>query len=140
MYTVNSFLLQLDLPFSVVFYRWLLGQESTLSLPDLAHVCPEVHHTLCRLQGVQRLKDQIDRDSNLTANQRKKWAEKLDLDGCPIQDLGLDFTLPGHAGIELRKGGRDISLCVHNIDQYTKVRVLQHFYAFIALIIVNLGV
>jgi hypothetical protein len=35
--------------------------------------------------------------------------------------------LPGHAGIELRKGGRDISLSVHNIDQYTKVSVLQHF-------------
>jgi hypothetical protein len=35
--------------------------------------------------------------------------------------------LPGHAGVELRKGGKDISLCVHNIDQYTKVRVLQHF-------------
>ncbi|PNF34561.1 E3 ubiquitin-protein ligase TRIP12 [Cryptotermes secundus] len=111
----------LDLPFSVVFYRWLLGQESTLSLPDLAHVCPEVHRTLCRLQDVQRLKDQIDRDSDLTASQRRKWAEKLDLDGCPIQDLGLDFTLPGHAGIELRKGGRDISLSVHNIDQYAKL-------------------
>jgi len=108
----------------VVFYRWLLGQESTLSLPDLAHVCPEVHRTLCRLQSVQRLKDQIDRDPDLTASQRKKWAEKLELDGCPIQDLGLDFTLPGHGGIELRKGGKDISLTVHNIDQYTKVSAL----------------
>ena len=108
----------------MVFYRWLLGQESTLSLPDLAHVCPEVHRTLCRLQSVQRLKDQIDRDPDLTASQRKKWAEKLELDGCPIQDLGLDFTLPGHGGIELRKGGKDISLTVHNIDQYTKVSAL----------------
>ncbi|XP_021937421.1 E3 ubiquitin-protein ligase TRIP12 isoform X3 [Zootermopsis nevadensis] len=111
----------LDLPFSVVFYRWLLGQESTLSLPDLALVCPEVHRTLCKLQLVQRLKDQIDNDPDLTASQRKKWAEKLDLDGCAIQDLGLDFTLPGYASIELRKGGRDFSLSVHNIDQYTKL-------------------
>jgi E3 ubiquitin-protein ligase TRIP12 len=117
--------LQLDLPFSVGFYRWLLGQESTLSLPDLAHVCPEVHRTLCQLQRVQRLKDQIDNDTDLTASQRRKWAEKLDLDGCPIQDLGLDFTLPGYANIELRKGGRDFSLSVHNIDQYTKVSALQ---------------
>lgn len=108
----------------MVFYRWLLGQESTLSLPDLAHVCPEVHRTLCRLQSVQRLKDRIDRDADQTASQRKKWTEKLELDGCPIQDLGLDFTLPGHAGIELRKGGRDISLTVHNIDQYAKVSVV----------------
>jgi E3 ubiquitin-protein ligase TRIP12 len=118
-------MLQLDLPFSVVFYRWLLGQESTLSLPDLAHVCPEVHRTLCQLQHVQRLKDQIDNDPDLNASQRKNWAEKLNLDGCPIQDLGLDFTLPGYASIELRKGGRDFSLSVHNIDQYTKVSAPQ---------------
>ncbi|PSN54376.1 hypothetical protein C0J52_11316 [Blattella germanica] len=112
---------ELDLPFSVVFYRWLLGQEATLSLPDLAHVCPEVHRTLGHLQNVQRLKEQIDRDLDLTASQRKDRAEKLDLDGCPIQDLGLDFTLPGHQSIELRKGGKDLALSVHNIDQYTKL-------------------
>ncbi|XP_069701943.1 E3 ubiquitin-protein ligase TRIP12 isoform X2 [Periplaneta americana] len=111
----------LDLPFSVVFYRWLLGQESTLSLPDLAHVCPEVHRTLSHLQVVQRHKEQIDRDPDLAASQRKEQAEKLDLDGCPIQDLGLDFTLPGHSSIELRKGGKDITLTIHNIDQYTKL-------------------
>lgn len=111
----------LDLPFSVIFYRWLLGQETTLSLPDLAHVCPEVHRTLCHLQVVQRLKEQIERDPDLTANQRKDRVEKLDLDGCPIQDLGLDFTLPGHSGIELRKGGKDIALTIYNIDQYTKL-------------------
>jgi hypothetical protein len=35
--------------------------------------------------------------------------------------------LPGHAGIELRKGGRDISLSVHNRDQYTKVSAFQRF-------------
>ena len=118
---MNYRCLQLDLPFSVVFYRWLLGQEATLSLPDLAHVCPEVHRTLCHLQVVQRLKEQIERDADLTASQRKDRIEKLDMDGCPIQDLGLDFTLPGHPGIELRKGGKDITLSVHNIEQYIKV-------------------
>ena len=28
------------------------------------------------------------------------------MDGCPIEDLGLDFTLPGYPNIELRKGGK----------------------------------
>lgn len=44
--------------------------------------------------------------------------EVLDLDGCPIADLGLDFVLPGHANIELRRGGRDIPVTVHNLHQY----------------------
>lgn len=44
--------------------------------------------------------------------------ETLDLDGCPIADLGLDFILPGHANIELCRGGRDTPVTVHNLHQY----------------------
>jgi len=40
------------------------------------------------------------------------------LDGCPIADLGLDFVLPGHANIELCRGGRDTPVTVHNLHQY----------------------
>ena len=30
------------------------------------------------------------------------------MDGCPVEDLGLDFTLPGYPNIELMKGGKDM--------------------------------
>ncbi|XP_067014060.2 E3 ubiquitin-protein ligase TRIP12 isoform X3 [Anabrus simplex] len=111
----------LDLPFSVVFYQWLLGQESTLELADLAHVCPDVHRTLRRLQSVARLKDKLERDPELSPVQCKEMVERLNLDGCPLQDLGLDFTLPGHANIEMRRGGKDLVLSPHNVEQYTKL-------------------
>nr|CAD7427678.1 unnamed protein product [Timema monikensis] len=111
----------LDLPFSLVFYRWLLGQEASLSLPDLAQVCPEVHRTLAQLQGVVRLREALEQDPNLSTGDRKERVERLGLDGCPVSDLGLDFTLPGHVGVELRRGGRDLPLTVHNIEQYTKL-------------------
>lgn len=39
-------------------------------------------------------------------------------DGCPIADLGLNFTLPGHANIELRRGSRDTAVTIHNLHQY----------------------
>lgn len=106
----------LDLPFSVVFYRWLLGHEGTLSLPDLAQVCPAVHATLGRLQQVARLRDRLAQDP-----QRRHLIEHLDLDGCPIADLGLDFTLPGHANVEMCRGGKDMALTVHTIDHYIKL-------------------
>lgn len=32
--------------------------------------------------------------------------------------MGLNFTLPGHANIELRRDGRDISVTIHNLHQY----------------------
>ncbi|KAG9509563.1 E3 ubiquitin-protein ligase TRIP12 [Fragariocoptes setiger] len=51
--------------------------------------------------------------------------ETLTLDGCPIEDLNLDFTLPGYSTIELRKGGKDIVTKLENVDQY--VRLLRHW-------------
>lgn len=42
----------------------------------------------------------------------------LDLDGCPIADLGLDFVLPGHSNIELRRGGKDTTVTIHNLHHY----------------------
>ena len=45
----------------------------------------------------------------------------LELDGCPIESLGLDFTLPGYPQIELRKGGREMAVTPYNLDEYCKV-------------------
>ena len=47
------------------------------------------------------------------------------MDGCPVEDLGLDFTLPGYPNIELRKGGKDINVNVDNLGQY--VRLVSHW-------------
>lgn len=53
----------------------------------------------------------------------KSALESLTLDGCPIEDLNLDFTLPGFSNIELRKGGKDMIVTIHNLDDYLKVSV-----------------
>jgi len=42
----------------------------------------------------------------------------LTLDGVSIDDLGLDFTLPGFPQVELRKGGKDTAVTLDNIEQY----------------------
>ncbi|CAB4064432.1 TRIP12 [Lepeophtheirus salmonis] len=44
--------------------------------------------------------------------------KSLTMDGCPIEDLGLDFTLPGYPNIDLRKGGKDIPVNIDNLHQY----------------------
>lgn len=51
----------------------------------------------------------------------KSALESLTLDGCPIEDLNLDFTLPGFSHIEMRKGGKDMIVSIHNLDEYLKV-------------------
>lgn len=51
--------MQLDLPFSIPFYRWLLSEEYSLSLADLSPVAPEVQVTLKRLQNIVKERDEI---------------------------------------------------------------------------------
>lgn len=86
----------LDLPFSISFYRWLLGQENSLTLSDLRYVAPEVHKTLQKMQLIVRQRDIIMENKNLSQEEIEVELEKITLDGCPIGDLGLDFMLPGH--------------------------------------------
>ena len=43
------------------------------------------------------------------------------MDGCPVEELGLDFTLPGYPNIELRKGGRDLAVNLDNLASYVSL-------------------
>lgn len=110
------------MPFSPTFYRWLLGEEHTLTLADVEYVNYDVYMTLCKLQDVVRQKEGIERDSNLKTSEKMRMIQSLEMDGCGISDLGLVFQLPGYDNIELRKGGSDISVTIHNLDQYIKVQ------------------
>lgn len=44
------------------------------------------------------------------------------MNDCSVEDLGLDFTLPGFPNIELKKGGKDIPVTIHNLEEYLRVR------------------
>ncbi|KAF3427646.1 hypothetical protein E2986_08391 [Frieseomelitta varia] len=118
----------LDLPFSLTFYRWLLGEEHMLTLADLIHVCPDVHRTLSRLQEIIRQKETIEKDQILRPHEKAKLIDSLNLDGCLISDLGLVFELPGYENIELRKNGGEIPVSIYNLDQYIKLVV--HWFLY----------
>ena len=113
----------MDLPFSLTFYRWLLGEEYALTLTDLAQINEDVYRSLSKLQDVARRKEILERDQTLRVSEKTQIIEALDLDGCRIVDLGLTFQLPGYDNIELRKGGSDINVTIHNLDQYIKVNI-----------------
>ncbi|XP_043199184.1 E3 ubiquitin-protein ligase TRIP12-like isoform X2 [Amphibalanus amphitrite] len=111
----------LDLPLSVPFYKWLLRQERSMTLQDVHLLDPSLAATLSQLAAVARRRRHLEADQTLTAEQRRAAIEALGVDGCSVEDLGLDFTLPGHSSIELKRGGRDEPLTIHNLDQYLKL-------------------
>ena len=113
--------MQLDLPFSPVFYHWLLGQESFLTGSELVYVDPDLARTYKSLSRVVVEKHRIEQDPLISPAQKQQALQVLTLDGCPIADLSLDFTLPGSPSVELRKGGKDIPVTIQNLEQYLKV-------------------
>lgn len=72
-----------------------------------------------------RKKRRLDEDTKITPSERQAKLKDLTMDVCPVEDLALDFTLPGYPNIELRKGGKDINVTVDNLGQY--VRLVSHW-------------
>jgi len=51
----------------------------------------------------------------------------LTVDGCSVDDLELDFVLPGCPDIELKKGGKNIAVTLDNLEEYVQVGCLTVF-------------
>ena len=134
------------MPFSVAFYRWMLDEEDSLTLEDLMYVDRNLYDQLKKFQAIAHMRDRLmtpsQSSSAPSSNAKKRPRSKEDcttvdhaasslqfdendqrllLDGCKIDDLALIFTLPGYPTIELKKGGKDGSVSVHNLDQYIQV-------------------
>jgi E3 ubiquitin-protein ligase TRIP12 len=137
------------MPFSIAFYKWILGQEETLNLEDLIYVDINLYEQFKKLQSIVHIRDKLMTQNQISnqqiinkINNKKRLKsrddcqienspcsnifdendEKLFLDGCKIDDLSLVFTLPGHPNIELKKGGKDCLVTIQNLDQYVNVR------------------
>ena len=111
----------IDLPFSQTFYQWLLSEETSFDVADLKGIDPDIAKTVTHLQGIVHKKVKLDSDRALSATERQDQMSQLTMDGCPVEDLGLDFTLPGYPNIELRKGGRDMSVNLDNLANYVSL-------------------
>lgn len=104
-----------------VLFRRLLREDQTLSTRDLMNIDPTIANTVSQLEGIVRKKRRLEEDDKISPNERQAQMKGLTMDGCPIEDLGLDFTLPGYPGIELRKGGKDMAVTLDNLHQYVKL-------------------
>jgi len=101
----------MDLPLSYVFYRALLGKR--LALHDISRFDPQLGSTLERLT-------QALAASRAAASTVVKGAgsPEILLDGVPLSDLCLTFTLPGYPEYELKPGGADMEVDESNLQEY----------------------
>ncbi|XP_076894958.1 E3 ubiquitin-protein ligase UPL3-like [Bidens hawaiensis] len=103
----------LDLPLSVAFYKLVLGQE--LDLHDISLFDGEFGKTLQELQAL------VSRKQYLESTDDQNEVVNLRFRGAPIEDLCLDFTLPGYPDYVLKTGDDIVDL--NNLEEYISLVV-----------------
>lgn len=111
----------IDVSFNPTFFR--IGDASTTVTPSLgavAAVDADLAKSLKMLRQFVTAKQRIDDNPSLTPAQKAQKAEQIRVNDAKIDDLALDFTLPGHASIELLPNGATINVTIENIAEYIK--------------------
>ncbi|XP_034556420.1 E3 ubiquitin-protein ligase TRIP12 isoform X4 [Notolabrus celidotus] len=113
----------LDLPLGLPFYKWMLRHEMSISSHDLVNIDPGVAKSIQHLEDILRQKKRLEQDRSQTRETLQQALESLNMNGCSVEDLGLDFTLPGFPNIELKKGGKDVPVTIYNLEEYLRLVV-----------------
>ncbi|XP_072317895.1 E3 ubiquitin-protein ligase TRIP12 isoform X2 [Eucyclogobius newberryi] len=113
----------LDLPLGLPFYKWMLRHELSISSHDLVNIDPAVAKSIQHLEDIIRQKRRLEQDRSQTRETLQQALESLNMNGCSVEDLGLDFTLPGFPNIELKKGGKDVAVTIYNLEEYLRLVV-----------------
>ncbi|CAL5389539.1 unnamed protein product [Camellia sinensis] len=107
----------LDIPFSKAFYKLILGQE--LTVYDIHSFDPELSRALLEFQAV------VERKRYLESVCGENSALKLNLcfRNTTIEDLSLDFSLPGYPDYILTSGPDPKMVNMTNLEEYVSLIV-----------------
>jgi len=113
----------IDIHFNPLFFR--LAEKEDDDRPSILSL-KAVDKRLCdSLRLLQRFAD-----ARKEIMARKTWSKKeklekikgIRIDDTTVEDLTLDFTLPGYE-IELLPGGKNIDVTIHNVGEYVDLVV-----------------
>ncbi|KAL3539084.1 hypothetical protein ACH5RR_002450 [Cinchona calisaya] len=105
----------MDLPLSTAFYKLVLGLE--LDLYDILSFDATLGKTLQELQVLVCRKQYLE---SMEGHIEVKIAD-LQFRGAPIEDLCLDFSLPGYPEYVLKPGNENVD--ISNLDEYVSLVV-----------------
>ncbi|KAH6805943.1 ubiquitin-protein ligase 4 [Perilla frutescens var. frutescens] len=106
----------LDLPFSKAFYKLILGKE--LDLYDIQSFDPALGKALLEFQAL------VERKKHLTGLSEERLNDlNVCLRNTKIEDLCLDFTLPGYPDYALYSESESKMVNLYNLEEYVKFMV-----------------
>jgi E3 ubiquitin-protein ligase TRIP12 len=111
----------IDVSFNPTFFRIGAGNSTIKpSLGAVASVDKDLANSLKPLVRCARAKQEIQDDTTLTAEQKTQAIKEIRIKDASIEDLGLDFTLPGYPTIELQPDGAEVDVTIDNVEQYVE--------------------
>ena len=109
----------IDISFNPTFFRTAEGNIAVIpSLGAVKTVDKSLANSLKLLRRFAIAKKKVDDTRLLSASERKKRIANIDIDGVRVEDMALDFTLPGYPHIELEKNGANLPVTIQNVGKY----------------------
>ena len=109
----------IDVSFNPMFFRFgesLSASKSTLAA--VRSVDRDLANSLSEVKQFAIAKEEVEKSTHLTAFQKVQALQDIQVKGARIEDLGLDFTLPGYPGIDLIPNGSNVAVTIDNVGKY----------------------
>lgn len=104
----------IDVSFNPTFFR--LGEsDATVTVKS---VDESLAKSLKFLKQFADAKQQVLADNELSAYAKQEALRNIVIQDSRVEDLALDFTLPGYNSIELIENGSDTAVTIDNVDVY----------------------
>ena len=110
----------IDVSFNPTFFRVAEGGSTSVtpSLGTVKSVDEGLANSLLLLQRFSNARKAIEEDKSVVSGKRSTAIRDIEVDGVRVEDLSLDFTLPGFPSIELIPNGSDVPVTIDNVDTY----------------------
>ena len=109
----------IDISLNPMFFK--IGDrvgKATPSLAAIKAIDSDLASSLKLIKQFVLAKKKVDESPRLSPAQKVNALQRLQIQGAAVQDLGLDFTLPGYPAIELIENGSNIPVTLDNISTY----------------------
>ena len=114
----------IDISINPTFFKIGFNSSLPLSIALLRTIDQDLANSIALLQQFANAKTNIE-EKKWTATQKVTALKDVTIKGARIEDMMLDFTLPGYASIELVPGGSNVSVTIDNVADYIQ-RVLDY--------------
>ncbi|EXJ54131.1 E3 ubiquitin-protein ligase TRIP12 [Cladophialophora yegresii CBS 114405] len=108
----------IDITFSPTFFKIGGITNAVPSIGLLRTIDQDLANSLSQLQHIVKAKAKIELDSSMSEEEKAEAMQNLNIHGAKIEDLALDFTLPGYPDIELISEGSNVTVNLDNVQQY----------------------